>query len=183
MAARPRLSAFWIVFAEGAGLDRGGHAQSFGACELAEDRRCREVVDVVLFFPRKIFLLTKASPLRYTRTMAIKISDHVAQTHGLPKKGTLHGHRITVEGFYFAFDKASGDKIRRKYSEVFELAADEHRVHGQGALGRILSDKQLSERLARKDPDFRAVQTHVVSAHENITEDAPEEAEETEAAE
>lgn len=96
-----------------------------------------------------------------------KISDHLAQAHGLPKGGTLKGHRIVVEGVYFAFDKKTGDKIKRKYREEFELAPHEHRVHGQGALGHLLSDKALAERLAKKDPEFRSIQTHHIVKHEN----------------
>lgn len=100
-----------------------------------------------------------------------KISDALAQAHDLPKGGKLLGHKITVEGFYFAFD-AAGEKVRRKYSEEFELAPAEHKVHGQGALGHILTDKLLAARLSEKDPEFRAIQTHVVTAHENLSEAA-----------
>lgn len=101
-----------------------------------------------------------------------KISDALAHAHGLPKGGTLKGHKIVVEGFYFAVDKL-GEKVRRKYREEFTLKAREHKVHGQGALGHLLSDKLLLERLSKKDPEFRAIQTHVVTAHENIVEPAP----------
>ncbi len=86
-----------------------------------------------------------------------------------PKKKTLRGHKITVEGFYFAFDDA-GEKVKRKYSEEFTLSAHEHRAEPQGALGHLLSDKHLNERLSKKDKQFRAVQTHTVTKHENIHE-------------
>lgn len=98
-----------------------------------------------------------------------KISDALAHAHGLPKDGTLKGHRIVVEGFYFAVDKL-GEKVRRKYREEFEVKPGEHKVHGQGALGHILSDKLLLERLGKNDPEFRAIQTHVVVSHENLVE-------------
>lgn len=99
----------------------------------------------------------------------IKISDALAHAHDLPKGGVLHGHRITVEGFYFAFD--NGEKVRRKYSEEFKLEPAEHRVHGHGALGHILSDAKLAERLSEKDKNFRGIQTHVITRHENLTEE------------
>lgn len=99
-------------------------------------------------------------------------SDTLRQAHDLPKGKHIAGHRITVEGIYHAFD-AKGEKVKRQYSEVFDLAPHEHRVHGQGALGHILSDKMLSERLSKKDPEFRAIQTHIVTKHENIFVDAP----------
>lgn len=100
-------------------------------------------------------------------------SDALRQAHGIPKGHHLTGHKIVVEGFYFTFDKKSGDKIRKAYREEFTLRAREHKAAPQGALGHILSDKQLAERLSAKDPEFRAIQTHTITAHENLHSLAP----------
>lgn len=107
-------------------------------------------------------------------------SAAMRNTHGIPDGKHVSGHKIVVEGFYFSFDKKSGDKIRNAYREEFTLRAREHKAAPQGALGHILSDKVLVERLSAKDPEFRAIQTHTITAHENILVDAPKAAEETE---
>lgn len=107
------------------------------------------------------------------------IPDHLANTHDLPKGRKLEGHKIVVEGFYFSsvINPHGGgfEKKRVKYREEFVLGAAEHKVAAQGALGHLLSDKILAERLSLKDPDFRAVQSHTVVSHENIlAESEPE---------
>jgi len=99
-------------------------------------------------------------------------SDALREAHGLPKGKHISGHKVVIKGLYFAFD-AKGEKVKRAYREEFELAPAAHLVHGQGALGAVLSDKILGEHLLAKDPEFRAVQTHEVEAHENLFVDAP----------
>lgn len=103
-------------------------------------------------------------------------SHAAAQAHGIPKGKHVAGHKIVVEGFYFAgvIDAAgSFEKKRVAYREEFTLRAREHKLHGQGALGHILSDKVLAARLSSKDKNFRSIQTHVVTHHENILVNAP----------
>lgn len=104
-------------------------------------------------------------------------SDALRNAHGIPDGKVLAGHKIVVEGHYFSFDKKSGDKIRVKYREEFTLRAREHKAVAQGALGHILSDSQLVERLSSKDPEFRAIQTHEITSHENVLADAAKPAE------
>lgn len=99
-------------------------------------------------------------------------SDAMREKHGIPEGKVISGHKIIVEGFYFAWDKKLGEKLRRSYREKFTLRAREHKAAPQGALGHILSDSKLTERLSAKDPEFRAIQTHTVVAHENILVDA-----------
>lgn len=87
----------------------------------------------------------------------------------------LAGHKVVVEGFYLAAPNkrdASGhfEKRKVKYREEFTLAAHEHRSAAQGALGHLLSDKILAQRLSEKDPDFRAISTHQITSHVNILE-------------
>lgn len=100
-------------------------------------------------------------------------SDAMRVAHGIPDGKHLAGHKIVVEGLYFTFDKKTGDKIRKPYREEFTLRAREHKAAPQGALGHILSDKLLVERLSSKDPEFRAIQTHTITKHENVLVDAP----------
>lgn len=87
----------------------------------------------------------------------------------------LVGHKVIVEGFYLAAPNkrdASGhfEKRKVKYREEFLLKPHEHRSHGQGALGHLLSDKILAQRLSEKDPDFRAISTHHITSHVNVLE-------------
>lgn len=112
----------------------------------------------------------------------MKITDRHAGQHAHLEQHVgkiLTGHKIVVEGFYFSNEiephTGHSEKKRVKYREEFTLRAREHKLHGQGALGHILSDKVLLERLSSKDPNFRAIQTHVVVAHENLFADAPKE--------
>ena len=104
---------------------------------------------------------------------SIKVSGPAAHAHGLPEGAKISGHKIVVKGLYFAFD-AKGEKVKRAYSESFELPPAAHRVHGQGALASLLSDKILAERLLAKDPEFRSIQTHELESHVNLFE-APDE--------
>ena len=104
---------------------------------------------------------------------SIKVSGPAAHAHGLPEGAKISGHKLVVKGIYFAFD-AKGEKVKREYREEFELPPAAHLIHGQGALGSLLSDKSLAERLLKKDPEFRAIQTHELEAHANLFE-APDE--------
>jgi len=106
---------------------------------------------------------------------AIQLSDAAKTRHNIEHDRLLKGHKIVVEGLYLARapkrDVAgAAEKKSVKYREEFILEPHEHRAHGQGALGHILGDEKLAKRLSEKDKDFRAVKTHVVSAHENIWE-------------
>jgi len=101
-----------------------------------------------------------------------KPSDAERQAHGLPKGKHVAGHRVQIAGRYFAFDDA-GEKVKRDYSVSLTLPAHAGRLHGQGALGHALSAKLLEARLREKDPQFRSIHTHEVTAHENIFVDAP----------
>jgi hypothetical protein len=100
-------------------------------------------------------------------------SHALRQQHGIPDDKHISGHKIVVEGFYFSWDRKRQEKIRVAYREEFTLRAREHKAAPQGALGHILSDKVLVERLSAKDPDFRAIQTHTITKHENVLVDAP----------
>ena len=112
----------------------------------------------------------------------MKISDHHAQAFGVPKGRHVIGHRIVVEGYYVSSEiephTGHAEKKRVRYSESFDLKPADHLLHGQGALGHILSDGFLAERLSAKDKNFRAIATHVISKHENILEPEPAPADE-----
>lgn len=86
----------------------------------------------------------------------------------------LCGHRVVVEGIYFARPLRREDdhtgKRKVSYREEFLLDPAEHRSHAQGALGHVLSDKLLAKRLTAKDPEFRGISTHEVTEHENLFE-------------
>ena len=102
----------------------------------------------------------------------IKVSGPAAHEHNLPKGKLVSGHKIVVEGLYLSSEinahNGHFEKKKIAYREEFTLAPSEHRVHAQGALGHILSDKLLAERLSSKDKNFRAIQTHKVVKHENV---------------
>ena len=91
-----------------------------------------------------------------------------------PPEPKLIGHRIVVEGIYFAnrISKHNGQHEKEKvsYREEFTLAPGEHARAGRGQLGHILSDERLLKRLSEKDKDFRAIQTHKVVVAEDLFE-------------
>jgi hypothetical protein len=105
---------------------------------------------------------------------------HSTNVAPLPAGKVIVGHRITIQGYYLAAPRpakvAPFDRIEKRrvgYFETFDLSFSEHRVHGIGALGHILSDALLAKRLSAKDPEFRAIYTHHVVKHENLLADAP----------
>lgn len=109
----------------------------------------------------------------------LKISDHHAQQHGLPKGSVIASHRIVVEGDYWSGsikDAKHGGGFEKKkvaYRETFDLAPNEAHLHEQNALAHILRD-ELPKRLRAQDKGFRAVATHHIAKHENrVTKPAP----------
>lgn len=107
-----------------------------------------------------------------------RLTPSLRELHKIPDGKVLVGHKIVVEGFYSAAPQKTDEaghwsKRRVAYREQFELAAHEHRLTAQGSLGHILSDKFLAARLSKNDPEFRAILTHKVVAHENMLADEP----------
>jgi hypothetical protein len=125
-------------------------------------------------FPSKNFHLTKSSRPCYNSHMnEIEGAKPFVPQPAAPVAPVVTGHRVTVKGFYLAApnakDKNGHDQKRRvAYEEIFDLEPQGHNFHGPGALGHLLRDSLLAERLYQKDPEFRAIATHEVVKHETL---------------
>jgi hypothetical protein len=122
--------------------------------------------------------LTSLQNLYYTRTVMptkppIVVSAASEGKYNTPWDKKLAGHRLTIEGFYFARPKerdAEGGygRIKKSYHEEFVLDPSESYLDQNAALGAVLSGGLLTLHLRSKDPDFQAVNTHVIAKHENL---------------